>query len=55
MEGLEVTVLDKAVESADVIITATGVVGVVTVDHFRRLKNNAIVANMASDDDVSPV
>jgi hypothetical protein len=28
-------------------------VGVVSVEHFGRLKNNAIVANMASDEDVS--
>ncbi len=50
MEGYEVQTLDDVVERADIFVTATGNKDVITVDHMRRMKNNAIVANIGHFD-----
>jgi adenosylhomocysteinase len=50
MDGFEVVTLDDAVETADIIITATGNKDVVTLDHMRRLKDMAIVGNIGHFD-----
>ncbi len=50
MEGYEVTTLDDVVETADLVITATGNRDVVTVDHMARMKHNAIVGNIGHFD-----
>ena len=41
MEGFEVTTLDDVVESADIFITATGNLNIVTVEHMQRMKDKA--------------
>jgi adenosylhomocysteinase len=50
MEGYEVRRLDDVVESADIFVTATGNKDIITVDHMRRMKHNAIVGNIGHFD-----
>jgi adenosylhomocysteinase len=50
MDGFEVVTLDDAVETADIIITATGNRDIVTVEHMRRMKDMAIVGNIGHFD-----
>jgi len=50
MEGYEVQTLDDVVDRADIYVTATGNKDVITVDHMRRMKNNAIVCNIGHFD-----
>ncbi|KAL8154192.1 hypothetical protein V2J09_011952 [Rumex salicifolius] len=46
MEGFNVRNFENVVPEGDVFITATGNRDVITVDHMRRMKNNAIVGNL---------
>ena len=50
MEGYEVQTLDDAADRADIYVTTTGNKDVITVDHMRRMKNNAIVCNIGHFD-----
>ncbi|HEY7042549.1 MAG TPA: adenosylhomocysteinase [Nocardioidaceae bacterium] len=50
MDGYQVATLDEVVEEADIVITATGCYKVVTVDHMRRLKHQAILGNIGHFD-----
>ena len=50
MEGYEVNTLDDACDRADIFVTATGNKDVITVDHMRGMKNNAIVCNIGHFD-----
>ena len=50
MEGFEVTTVEEVVEKADIFITATGNINVITVDHMRRMKDKAIVGNIGHFD-----
>ena len=50
MDGFEVTTLEDVLHRADIIITATGNKGVVTVDQMSRMKHQAIVANIGHFD-----
>jgi adenosylhomocysteinase len=50
MEGYEVQTLDDVVETSDIFVTATGNKDVITIDHMRRMKMNAIVANIGHFD-----
>jgi len=50
MEGYEVQTMDDVADRADIFVTATGNKDVLTVDHMRRMKNNAIVANIGHFD-----
>jgi adenosylhomocysteinase len=50
MEGYQVARLEDVVETADVFVTATGNVDVITVDHMRRMKDCAIVGNIGHFD-----
>ncbi len=50
MDGFQVARLDDVVESADIIITATGCVDVVTADDMSRMKNKAILGNIGHFD-----
>jgi adenosylhomocysteinase len=47
MEGYEVQTMEDVADKGDIFVTATGNKDVLTVDHMRRMKNNAIVANIA--------
>jgi adenosylhomocysteinase len=50
MEGYQVVRLEDVVESADIFVTATGNVDVITVDHMRRMKDCAVVGNIGHFD-----
>jgi adenosylhomocysteinase len=50
MEGYEVKTLDHVADKADIFVTATGNKDVITVDHMRAMKNNAIVCNIGHFD-----
>ena len=50
MDGYEVTTLDEAAPTADIIITATGNKDVVTLDHMRAMKDMAILGNIGHFD-----
>ncbi len=50
MEGLEVVTLEDEVEKADLFITSTGNKDIITVDHMKRMKHNAIIANIGHFD-----
>ena len=50
MEGYEVVTVDDVADKADIFVTATGNKDVLTVDHMRRMKNNAIVCNIGHFD-----
>jgi adenosylhomocysteinase len=50
MDGYQVDTLESALPVADIIITATGNKDVVTVDHMRQMKHNAIVGNIGHFD-----
>jgi len=50
MEGYQVTTLDEIVETADIFITATGNVNLITTDHMARMKDKAIVGNIGHFD-----
>ena len=50
MEGYDVQTLDDVADKADIFVTATGNKDVITVDHMRRMRNNAIVCNIGHFD-----
>ena len=50
MEGFEVTTMDEAVREADIYVTATGCCDIVTIEHMRRMKDEAIVCNIGHFD-----
>ncbi|MFM2135129.1 MAG: hypothetical protein RL021_529 [Bacteroidota bacterium] len=50
MEGYEVKKMDDAVKEADIIVTATGNVNIVTDRHFKAMKHNAVVCNIGHFD-----
>ncbi len=50
MEGYQVVTMEEAAPNADIFVTATGNKDVLTVDHMRAMKNNAIVANIGHFD-----
>src|ERR687889_238054 len=50
MEGYEVVTMENAAPRADIFVTATGNVDVITVDHMRAMKHRAIVCNIGHFD-----
>ncbi|MCF7858922.1 MAG: adenosylhomocysteinase [Candidatus Cloacimonetes bacterium] len=50
MEGYEVTTLEDALPEGDIFVTATGNCDVITVDHMKNLKEQAIVCNIGHFD-----
>ena len=50
MEGYEVTTMEDAAPRADIFVTATGNVDVITLDHMRDMKDRAIVCNIGHFD-----
>ena len=50
MEGYEVTTMDDAAPRADIFVTCTGNVDVITLDHMRKMKDRAIVCNIGHFD-----
>jgi len=50
MEGYEVTTLEDVLERADIFVTATGNLNLITADHMARMKDKAIVGNIGHFD-----
>ena len=50
MEGYRVVTMDYACDKADIFITATGNIDVITHEHMKRMKNQAIVCNIGHFD-----
>ncbi len=50
MEGYRVVTMDYAVEHADIFVTATGNYHVITHEHMKKMKNQAIVCNIGHFD-----
>ena len=50
MEGYKVVTMDEAASEADIFVTATGNINVITYEHMERMKNNAIICNIGHFD-----
>ncbi len=50
MEGFAVVTMDSACSKADIFVSATGNVNVITHEHMKRMKHNAIVCNIGHFD-----
>jgi adenosylhomocysteinase len=50
MEGYRVVTMEYAADKADIFVTCTGNFHVITHDHMKRMKNNAIVCNIGHFD-----
>jgi adenosylhomocysteinase len=50
MEGYRVVTLDEACDKADIFVSATGNLHVITHEHMKRMKNQAIVCNIGHFD-----
>merc|ERR1712195_214267 len=50
MEGYSVLTVEDVVETADIFVTTTGNRDIITVEHMKRMKHNAIVANVGHFD-----
>ena len=50
MEGYQVVTMDDMAPHGDIFVTATGNVGVITIDHMRAMKHRAIVCNIGHFD-----
>jgi adenosylhomocysteinase len=50
MDGYEVTTIDDVIGKADIFVTATGNKDIITADHMKRMKHQAIVGNIGHFD-----
>jgi len=50
MEGYEVVLTEDVVEKIDIFVTATGNKDIITIEHMKLMKNNAIVCNIGHFD-----
>ncbi len=50
MEGFEVVTTEQALPEANIYVTATGNLGVITVEHMRKMKDQSIVCNIGHFD-----
>merc|ERR1711988_390445 len=50
MEGFQVATLDEVVGEIDIFVTTTGNFNIITVEHMKKMKNNAIVGNIGHFD-----
>jgi adenosylhomocysteinase len=50
MEGYEVTTIEETLGRADIYVTTTGNVGVITFEHMKRMKDQAIICNIGHFD-----
>jgi adenosylhomocysteinase len=50
MEGYQVVTMEDAAPQADIFVTATGNVDVITIEHMRKMKHRAIVCNIGHFD-----
>lgn len=50
MDGHEVTTMEEAAPIADIFITATGNIDIITIEHMRKMKDRAILGNIGHFD-----
>merc|ERR1711870_24171 len=50
MEGFQVATLEEVVGEGDIFITTTGNFNIITLEHMKKMKNNAIVGNIGHFD-----
>jgi len=50
MEGYRVVTMDYAADKADIFVTATGNIDIITFEHMKKMKNQAIVCNIGHFD-----
>jgi len=50
MDGFEVSTVEKSIDRADLVITTTGNKDIVTVEHMKRMKHQAILGNIGHFD-----
>ena len=50
MEGYEVTTIEKVVGEIDIFVSTTGNFNIITCEHMKKMKNNAIVGNIGHFD-----
>ena len=50
MEGFQVATIDEVIGTADIFITATGNLNVITAEHMARMKDKAVVGNIGHFD-----
>jgi adenosylhomocysteinase len=50
MEGLQVVTLEDVIDTADLFVTASGNLGLISVEDMRQMKHNAIVCNIGHFD-----
>ncbi|KAB1504171.1 adenosylhomocysteinase [Corynebacterium sp. 320] len=50
MDGFEVVTVEDAISSADIVITATGNLGIITFEHMQQMKNHAVLGNIGHFD-----
>ncbi len=50
MEGFEVTTLESVIDKVDIFITATGNKDIISAEHMKKMKHNAIVGNIGHFD-----
>ena len=50
MEGYEVVLMDEMINSADIVVTATGNKDIINADHMRKMKDRSILCNIGHFD-----
>merc|ERR1712138_21154 len=50
MEGFQVVTMEEVVHEIDIFVSATGNFNIITIDHMKKMKNNAIVGNIGHFD-----
>merc|ERR1712057_65219 len=50
MEGFQLVTLDEVVGEADIFVSSTGNFNIITLEHMKKMKNNAIVGNIGHFD-----
>jgi len=50
MEGYQVVTMESVVSEMDIFVTTTGNFNIITIDHMKKMKNNAIVGNIGHFD-----
>jgi adenosylhomocysteinase len=50
MDGYDVVTVEDAIDSADIIITSTGNLGIITFEHMKQMKHHAILGNIGHFD-----
>ncbi|QKT08133.1 adenosylhomocysteinase [Gordonia sp. X0973] len=50
MDGFDVVTVDDAIGNADIVVTSTGNLGIITFEHMQKMKNQAILGNIGHFD-----